>query len=278
LNIWSDVEYVYRCLADGERTLAFREAIRAAVKPGNVVLDLGTGSGIMALFAAEAGAGKVYAAEIGEYLYRAAAQTFAQSEYASRFTLIRQNALDLALSQIEKPDVVLCEMITTGLISEMHGPVLNALKRAAIIDDQTRLIPAGLSTSVSLVSTDFQFYGMRLEFPIFLDYFTRALPRSCEFLSLPKEAQSVQFGRAFSEDIEVEERVIVNRSGRLNGLRLDSATSFPNGASLGTCVSYCQPVILPVAEAEVREGQAVTVHLKYSMGAGFDGLTYRVDV
>src|SRR3954469_20863020 len=48
-------------LRDETRTNAFREAIRQCVTSESVVLDLGTGSGILALFAAEAGARRVFA-------------------------------------------------------------------------------------------------------------------------------------------------------------------------------------------------------------------------
>ena len=40
-----------RLLADEHRTQSYRRTIFQAVKPGSVVLDLGTGSGIPALFA-----------------------------------------------------------------------------------------------------------------------------------------------------------------------------------------------------------------------------------
>ncbi len=51
-------------LIDDGRTLGFEAAIRAAVRPGDRVVDVGTGSGILAMFAARAGAGQVHALEI----------------------------------------------------------------------------------------------------------------------------------------------------------------------------------------------------------------------
>jgi len=50
-------------LADVRRTQAFREAIRRVVRPGDVVIDLGTGTGVLALWAAQAGASRVFAIE-----------------------------------------------------------------------------------------------------------------------------------------------------------------------------------------------------------------------
>src|SRR5438309_6758335 len=167
MKIWSDVEYVYRCLADVERTDAFQKSIELAVKPGDVVLDLGSGSGIMALLAARAGAGRVFAVEVGPYLSRISRHVFDESGYGATIESLRIDARKLDLTQVPKPDVVTCEMITTGLIGEMQAPVLSALKRSGIIDRQTRLIPAELTTSVALVNADFAFYGFDLRFPIF---------------------------------------------------------------------------------------------------------------
>ena len=59
------LDYHRVLLADATRTLAFREALRRLAKESDVVLDLGSGSGILAFFALEAGARKVYAIERG---------------------------------------------------------------------------------------------------------------------------------------------------------------------------------------------------------------------
>ena len=57
---------IQACLYDEARARLFQEAIRGTVRPGHVVVDAGSGSGLLGLFAAQAGAAKVYCLEVSE--------------------------------------------------------------------------------------------------------------------------------------------------------------------------------------------------------------------
>ena len=50
-------------LGDPHRMAAYERAIRAVVKPGAIVLDVGTGTGVLAMMAARCGARRVHAVE-----------------------------------------------------------------------------------------------------------------------------------------------------------------------------------------------------------------------
>ncbi len=180
---------------------------------------------------------------------------------------------------IEKPDVVVCEQVTTGLIGEPEGPVINALKRSGIIDSKTVIIPAAITTSVSLVNVDFDFYGVELRFPIFVDYFTKSFDKRYEPLSVETIAHTVKFSEDFDEKVVIEETVEVSHAGCVNGVMLTSNTNFTNVSEvLGACISYCQPVILPIKDLNLDEGSAAQVSIEFEMGGGFDSLSYRAKI
>ena len=57
-------------LADTVRMNAYRDGIRRNVKPGDVVVDLGTGTGILAMLAAQQRAKVVHAIELSDMIAR----------------------------------------------------------------------------------------------------------------------------------------------------------------------------------------------------------------
>lgn len=83
---WSHEQLVF----DKIRCDTFREAIHRVVKPGDVVVDLGAGTGLLSFFALEAGAHHVYAIEISP-IANAAAELIEANNFRDRITLIRKD-------------------------------------------------------------------------------------------------------------------------------------------------------------------------------------------
>jgi protein arginine N-methyltransferase 1 len=84
-------EYHQALLDDRMRLDAFDQAIRAVVKPGDVVVDLGCGTGILSLYACRAGARRVYAVEDGD-VAALASEVFRTNGVDDRVVLIRKRS------------------------------------------------------------------------------------------------------------------------------------------------------------------------------------------
>src|SRR4051812_12021176 len=95
-------------LNDRTRTLSFIEAIRETVRPDDIVLDIGTGTGILAATAARAGARHVYAIEAGQ-IQKVARALFESNGLKDRITLIRGWSTQIELP--ERADVLISEVI-----------------------------------------------------------------------------------------------------------------------------------------------------------------------
>src|SRR5438552_15701882 len=139
MDFFSHLEMSSLCLRDVKRTNAFRSAIESVVKPGDVVLDAGAGSGILAFFAAAAGARKVYAVEADEALADRLRANVELNRLEQVVEVICCDVRSLVLP--ERAGVVLAEMIDTWLLDEHQVPALNALRAAGTIDARTRVIP-----------------------------------------------------------------------------------------------------------------------------------------
>jgi hypothetical protein len=96
-------------LADRDRVGAMVRGVVAAVTPGDVVVDIGTGTGVLAVAAAKAGAGKVYAIEAVSAVADVAQQVITDNGVGDRVTLIEGHS-----TQVEIPDsadVLVAELV-----------------------------------------------------------------------------------------------------------------------------------------------------------------------
>jgi predicted RNA methylase len=114
-------------LRDSVRNEAYRRAIAHLVKPGDVVLDMGAGTGILSIFAAIAGARKVYAVERSE-VAAVARRMVASNGYADVIEVIESDLEDVRLP--ERVDVIVSEwMGGFGVDENMLAPLVMARDR-----------------------------------------------------------------------------------------------------------------------------------------------------
>lgn len=131
-------------LNDRERVSRFLGAITATVRPGDVVVDLGTGSGVFAVAAVRAGASRVYAVEASG-IAKVARRVFEANGVADRITLIEGHSTGIELP--ERADVLIAEIIGNEPLAER---ILECTADAVgrFLKPDARLIPHRLAVLV----------------------------------------------------------------------------------------------------------------------------------
>lgn len=115
--------YQAELLSDPWRLTAWKRAIEAVIRPGDVVLDVGTGTGILAVLAARAGASRVIAVEAAP-VADVARQVFIDNHVQDRVELVHA---DIATREPEPVDVILADFIGR-LVPD--GAMLRAVRAA----------------------------------------------------------------------------------------------------------------------------------------------------
>src|SRR5436305_5848195 len=125
--MYAEIEVHRTMICDRVRTEAFRRAIESVVRPGDVVLDVGAGSGILSMFAARAGAARVYAIERTTVAVLAQ-ELAATNGFAETVQVIHGEAADVELP--EQVDVIVSEWLGGfGIDEGMLVPVITARDR-----------------------------------------------------------------------------------------------------------------------------------------------------
>lgn len=274
--IWSNTDFPYACLIDIKRTETFRKIIKSTVKPGDIVIDIGAGTGILSLFAAEAGAKKVYSVEVDPLLTYYLRQTVTCSKYKDSIKVIEDDALQVDLPK--NPNVIIAELVETGLIDEMQVPVMNELHKKGIIGPNTKVIPKSYQTFVELLNVEDIFYGHSIKaikhtWPNYISnegwyqYKVTPLTVKARVISLDLEAginevyvdKSLEFS-PIRYDLPVNAVRISGVLGLIDGVELEDTNTI-NGKK-----------IIAIPEHRITQNLPIKLHISYKMGGGLGSL------
>jgi precorrin-6B methylase 2 len=197
-------DFHHSMLADEVRTSSFLSAITQVVRPGDVVVDIGSGTGVLSVFAAMAGASRVYSIE-REPVIEVAQEIAARNGVLDRITFITGSSLDVEIAELS--DVLITETIGNVAFDEgIIAWVADAKRR--FLKTDARIVPQRLDVVASLISVPRDFRTVeRWDRPMqTLDFspLTRIVRNSLLWIDLSPAAvvtrPTVVFGTDFSDD------------------------------------------------------------------------------
>ncbi len=140
---------------DGRRNTAWDAALRAAIRPGMQVLEIGTGAGMLALMAARAGAAKVVTCEKDPIAAALARDLVARNGYADRIEVIVKpsHALELGVDLERPAELLFCDIFGDKLLDFNPLPAL-ADARRRLLAPRAPVVPARGMLRVALAHWD----------------------------------------------------------------------------------------------------------------------------
>jgi hypothetical protein len=227
-----------RMLEDVPRTIEFIRAIEETVRPGNTVVDIGTGTGILAMAAARAGAKHVYAIEAGRIASQAE-KVIAANGMAERITVLRGWSSTVSLP--ERADVLVTETIGSDPLDERILEIVADARRRLITPDApvipTRLrifatpieVPDAAIAGHVYTAAALQDWGKRYGFdfsPLLDDRRLRGhrvkgtVARGWPRLSPPVMLADLDLTGVTTTSLDAEVEVAIEKHGRLDGALL----------------------------------------------------------
>jgi protein arginine N-methyltransferase 1 len=263
-------------IADRIRMDAYVEALRRSVGPQSVVLDLGAGTGIMALVAAKLGARRVYAVEPSAALQlgREAARV---NGLAGRIEFLEMLASEVTLP--EPANVLISDLRSSLPLYQRHVPSIADARRRLLVSGAT-IIPREDSLWAAIVEAhdvheallrpwSRDGYGVDLSAGRSVATSTpRAVRLEAEqLLSRPLAWETLDYRTREQTDAKAEIHFEIVRSGAGHGIVLWFDSVLTEGVSItnapGAAKLIYGQVLLPWPEAvSLKRGDEIAISLR----------------
>jgi hypothetical protein len=238
-------------LNDRVRTSRWIAAVESVVRAGDVVVEVGTGTGVLAMAAARAGARHVYTIE-GGAMARVAREVIRANGFAERITVMEGWSAELTLP--ERGNVFISETIgSLGFDEDLIAIARDAIKRH--LEPGARMIPQNLrlfalpsqapAKWINLQTFDpettgswHEWYGIDFDalnaLPV--DYSARSLrlPRNAAWpvLGAPVPLAAAEFTGSVPAELETNVLATLTGAGELNACILFFESQLADGVSL----------------------------------------------
>ena len=278
----------FEMLADVARNEAYDQALKTNIQKGMKVLDIGTGSGLLAMMSIRAGAAQVTACEMVPVLANVAKKVVTDNGMEEKINIINKKSTHIEVGQEldGKADLLVSEILDAGLLGEgvipSHRHALEQLlKPEAIVIPRSADLHGMLIESDNLRSIDplRQISGFDLkafdDFRVAGEYhrvLLKVTPHrvmspvfplfSVDFKDLPPVA-SLESPNIF------EAEVVANQSGTIHGiafwfdLHLDDQIQLSSGPE-GEMIHWGQAVYIFEDSREVQSGEVLKVKILQS--------------
>lgn len=277
-------------LADAVRLRALERAIAEAVRPGDTVLDLASGTGILGLLACRAGASRVYSVDRGAII--GAARDLARDNgFDDRITFIRAHSLHVALPS--KVDVIVGDQLgPIGLEAGLIEYFADARDR--FLSPGGRIIPGSVDVLIAPLESETLHHRVAFWSTRPAGFDTAPLARLAandtsavdlsprDFLGEPVTLVSLELASVRPGLIRGSTVARIAREGQLHGLggwfsaRLSPGSSMTNSPLAADRIDRRQ-AFFPLGRAvPVGEGDEVRIEMKMLPSASV--FTWQVEV
>lgn len=270
----------FEMLNDEQRNAAFEQALSNAITPDTVVLDIGSGTGLLAMMAARAGAKQIFTCEMVPALAELARETVERNGLADRIVTLGNKSMSLVIGKhmMRKANLLVTETVDCGLLAE--GIVASiAHARANLLTEDAQIIPCGATVYAMVVESPrlrnlnsartaagfdvslINRYAVAHYFPVRLDAF--------DYTPLTDPFEVFHFD--FANGAIIPDRKTITVRAKRDGMghcivfwfnmRLDSETSISNEP--GSTTHWEQALQCLDTEVAIRAGETMVIEAEH---------------
>jgi protein arginine N-methyltransferase 1 len=266
-------------LADRTRLGPYADALRALVRPGSVVLDIGTGTGFFALLAAKLGARRVYGIDPTD-LVRTARELAVENGVADRVEFIQDVSTRVTLP--ERADVIVSDL--RGILppfQQIVGTMVDA--RARLLAPGGALVPRlDVLMAAPLEAAELwddlagpgEVMGVTLRAArrTAVNQWLRSVFDPAQLLGEPREWARMDYRTVVSPDVAGGAEWTAARAGTAHGLGVWFRAELAEGIGFDTgpgCRSIYQTAFFPFPQpVEVAAGDRIRAELQARLLGG----------